>query len=137
MKLTLTSIKKKILEINDLEQAIIPTMAGEITVLASHVPIISALRPGILKLRFNDGKEEKFAIGGGVLETDGKTISIIADMVEDGAGLDIEEIKKKKEEAKRLMSEISSSGKITDMERYIEIELEFLKESAKERLTIG
>jgi F0F1-type ATP synthase epsilon subunit len=63
MKLTLISVKKKVLEIDNLEQAIIPTKAGEITVLSSHVPLISALRPGILKLKF-EGNVEKFAIGG-------------------------------------------------------------------------
>ncbi|HBA44722.1 TPA: hypothetical protein DEG21_00005 [Patescibacteria group bacterium] len=52
MKLTLISVKKKVLEIDNLEQAIIPTKAGEITVLSSHVPLISGLRPGILKLKF-------------------------------------------------------------------------------------
>ena len=136
MKLTLTSIKKKILDIDNLEQAIIPTKAGEITVLASHVPLISALKPGILRLRF-DGKEEKFAIWWGVLETDWKMISIIADMVEDWTWLNIEEIKRKKDEAKRLMAEMNASWKNMDINRYIELELEYLKESAKEQLAIG
>ncbi|MCK9272299.1 ATP synthase F1 subunit epsilon [Candidatus Gracilibacteria bacterium] len=136
MKLTLISVKKKVLEIDNLEQAIIPTKAGEITVLSSHVPLISALRPGILKLKF-EGNVEKFAIGGGVIETDGTNLTIIADMVDDGAGLNLEEIKAKKDEAKKLMEEMSASEKKMDMDRYIELELEYLKESAKEQLAIG
>ncbi|EKD66756.1 MAG: hypothetical protein ACD_49C00014G0010 [uncultured bacterium (gcode 4)] len=136
MKLTLISVKKKVLEIDNLEQAIIPTKAGEITVLSSHVPLISGLRPGILKLKFG-WSEEKFAIGGWVLETDGVNLTIIADMVDDWAGLNLEEIKAKKDEAKKLMEEMSSSGKKMDMDRYIELELEYLKESAKEQLAIG
>lgn len=136
MKLTLTSIKKKVLEIDNLEQAIIPTKSGEITILSSHVPLISALRPGILKIKY-DGKEEKYAIWWGVLETDWIELKILADMIEDWIGFNLEEIKRKKDEAKRLMSEMNSSWKNIDMNRYIEIELEYLKESAKERLAIG
>lgn len=135
MKLTLISIKKKVLEIDNLEQAIIPTKAGEITVLSSHVPLISALRPGILKLKFG-GKEEKYAIWGWVLETDGVNLSIMADMVDDWAWLNLEEIKAKKEEAKKLMNEMSSTWKKIDMDRYIELEMEYLRESAKEQLAI-
>lgn len=135
MKLTLISVKKKVLEIDNLEQAIIPTKAGEITVLSSHVPLISALRPGILKLKFG-GNVEKFAIGGWIIETDWANLTIIADMVDDWAGLNLEEIKAKKVEAKKLMEEMSSSGKKMDMDRYIELELEYLKESAMEQLAI-
>ncbi len=135
MKFTLTSIKKKILEIDNLEQAIIPTKAGEITVLSSHVPLISALKPGILKIKF-DWKEQKFAVWGWVVEIDWKHLSILADMVEDWVWLNLEEIKAKKLEAKKLMDEAISSWKKIDMERYIELELEYLKESAKEQLAI-
>ena len=135
MKFTLTSIKKKILEIDNLEQAIIPTKAGEITVLSFHVPLISALKPGILKIKF-DWKEQKFAVWGWVVEIDWKHLSILADMVEDWVWLNLDEIESKKLEAKKLMDEMNTSWKKMDMERYIELELEYLKESAKEQLAI-
>ena len=80
--------------------------------------------------------EEKYAIWGWVLETDGANLSIMADMVDDWAWLNLEEIKAKKEEAKKLMNEMSSTWKKIDMDRYIELEMEYLRESAKEQLAI-
>lgn len=133
MKLTLTSIKKRVLEVENIESATIPTKAWEITILKSHEPIISALKPWILKIRFN-GKEELYAIWGWILETDWTSLSIIADMVEDGRWLDIEEIRAKKEEAKKRLEKYKEENKTMDMDYYIELETEFLKESAKEQL---
>ncbi|MBP8017150.1 ATP synthase F1 subunit epsilon [Candidatus Gracilibacteria bacterium] len=135
MKLILISIKNKILDIDNLKSATIPTKAGEITVLENHEPIISALKPGILKISYNN-KEECFAVGGGVLEINGDKLTITADMVEPGDNLDIEEIKKKKFEAKKLMDSYRETNKQMDMDKYIELEFEFLKESAKEQLAL-
>jgi F0F1-type ATP synthase epsilon subunit len=136
MKLTLTSIKKRILEIDDFKSITIPTKAWEITILENHEPIISALKPWIMILRLNTWEEQLYAIWWWVLETDGKTLSLVADMVEDWAWLDIEEIKKKKEAAKILMEKYREENKTMDMWYYIELENQFLKESALESLAL-
>ncbi|MDD2565418.1 MAG: ATP synthase F1 subunit epsilon [Candidatus Gracilibacteria bacterium] len=135
MKFKLTSIKKKVLELDNIDSAIIPTKAGEITILDTHEPLISALKPGILRIKIGS-KEELYAIGGGVLETDGVSLNIIADMVEDGKGLDIEDIKAKKAEAKNLLEKYMEENRTMDMAYYIELETQFLKESAKEQLAL-
>lgn len=48
-------------------QVTVPTSSGEITVLPSHIPLISELRKGTLVAKAETG-EEKFHITGGVLE---------------------------------------------------------------------
>lgn len=135
MKLTLTSIKKKVLTIDKIDSATIPTKSWEITILDTHEPLISALSPWILKIVVS-WKEELFAIWWWVLETDWISLNIIADMVEDWKWLNAEEIKAKKEKAKMLMEKYKEENKIMDMDVYIEMEQEYLKESAKERLAI-
>ena len=135
MKLTLISIKKKVLEIDNLESAIIPTQSWEITILWKHEPLISALKPWILKIKFSS-KEELYAIWWWVLETDWEHLSILADMIEDWKWLDIEEIKDKKKKAKEMLDKYKEEWKEINMDRYIELEQEFLKESAKEQLAI-
>ncbi|EKD30182.1 MAG: F0F1 ATP synthase subunit epsilon [uncultured bacterium (gcode 4)] len=133
MHLTLVSISRKVLDLPSIEWVTIPTRDGEITVLPNHEPLITALTPGILIVR-TDGKESSYAIGGGVAEITANSVTITADMVEDGENLDIEAIRAKKEEARTLLGEYKSKGDVTDMETYIELEQQFLKESAKEQL---
>lgn len=46
-----------------------PGMAGELTVLSHHEPLITTLKAGDLRVRLNAGDQPKiFHIGGGVLE---------------------------------------------------------------------
>jgi ATP synthase F1 epsilon subunit len=135
MKFTLISIKKKILEIDNFNSVIIPTKSWEITILENHEPIISALKPGILKINYNS-KEELYAIWWWILEKNWDKLTIIADMVEEWVNLDLEEIKAKKMEAKKLMDSYKSENKQMNMDEYIELEFEFLKESAKEQLAL-
>lgn len=63
-------------------------------------------------------------------------MTVTADMVEDGENLDLDAIRAKKEEARRLLEEQRSMGNAMDMDTYIEIEQQFLKESALEQLAI-
>jgi hypothetical protein len=55
-------------------------------------------------------------------------------MVEDGVNLDIDAIRAKKEEAHKLLEEYKTKGDFMDIETYIELEQQFLKESAREQL---
>lgn len=62
MHLTLVSITRKILDLPSIKSVTIPTKDGEITILPNHMPLITALAPGILTVRF-DHKETSYAIG--------------------------------------------------------------------------
>jgi len=63
-------------------------------------------------------------------------VTITADMVDDGKNLDIDAIRAKKEEAQRLLEEYKNKGDSMNMETYIDLEQQFLRESAKEMLAI-
>ncbi|MDD2516080.1 MAG: ATP synthase F1 subunit epsilon [Candidatus Gracilibacteria bacterium] len=135
MKFQLISVNKKVLDLEKVDSVIVPTQSGEITILPKHVPLVSSLQPGVLIVKF-DKEIKKFAIGGGVVETDGKSIMVLADMVEDGAALDMTAIQAKKEELKKKIEEYKQTG-IMDMEKYIELEDEYLKQLVKEKLAGG
>lgn len=55
-------------------------------------------------------------------------------MVEDGAHLDINAVREKKEEARKLLEEYREKGESMDMDAYVELEQQFLRESAREQL---
>lgn len=133
MKFTLTSIAGSVVSTENAERVTIPTKDGEITVLTSHEPLFSALKPGVLTYVEN-GNTMSFVIGGGVLECHGNELNVIADMVEDGASLDTETIQSRKSALKREMDEYRKNHETADMDQLLEMEYEYLKESAKEQL---
>lgn len=135
MRFSLISITKKVLETQDATSITLPTKTGTITVLPKHEPIVAALNPGVLSVTIA-GKSSIYAIGGGVLETDGDTVTVLADMIEAHGTVDTAEAEKRKEEAARLLAEARSAG-TTDMETLIALEEEYMKEEARVKLASG
>lgn len=105
---------EKVIYDSPVESVSFPTMEGEITILPNHVPLISALKPGELKIR-RDGKEEFFHVTKGVAEVDGKTITLLTDAAERAEEIDEKRAEEARNKAKELMSQTR-----TDDEGYAE-----------------
>ncbi|OGH70094.1 MAG: ATP synthase F1 subunit epsilon, partial [Candidatus Magasanikbacteria bacterium RIFCSPHIGHO2_02_FULL_51_14] len=64
---------------DEIAQATIPTMDGEITILPDHVPLVSILKTGELRVKDKEG-EHVMALAGGFLEMRGNNeLVLLAD----------------------------------------------------------
>ena len=86
MQLIITSASGNILQVEVFHRITLMTEMGEITVLPNHEPLLSAIRPGIMTVEYEDtsGKmtTADFASGGGVINISPESITIVADMIE-------------------------------------------------------
>lgn len=103
------------------ESVSFPTVEGEITVLPNHIPIIAAIKAGELKIK-KDGKEEYFSVTRGVVEVDGKSITLLTDAGEKAEEIDEARAEEARNKAKELMSserkdEEAYSDALAQMER--------------------
>ena len=119
----------KVVYDGEVEGVSFPTVEGEITVLPGHIPIISAIKPGELKIK-KGGKIEFFAVAKGVIEVDGKRITMLADAAEKAEDIDEKRAEEARSKAKKLMAE-----KRGDEEGYTEAMAEL--ERALSRLKIA
>lgn len=88
LKLKIATPEKIIYE-NDILQVSIPTTTGEITVLPHHIPLVSVLIAGELKIRDVSG-DQVIAVAGGFLEIRGNNeVIILADNAERAEDIDI------------------------------------------------
>ena len=71
----------------DVEMVTLPGKEGEIGVYPNHVPLLTTLNPGELRV-LKDGKETYLAIGEGFVEVTGKSVSVLTDMALELAGID-------------------------------------------------
>ncbi|MBI2009188.1 ATP synthase F1 subunit epsilon [Candidatus Saccharibacteria bacterium] len=66
-------------------EVLVPTRAGVVSIFEQHMPMVSAAQPGVLSVRKKssdpDSAMENFAINGGIVEVDGKTVRFVADDV--------------------------------------------------------
>jgi len=82
LNLTIVTPEKTVYEAQ-VERVTVPTGSGEITVLARHIPLITTIDKGALKVIDESGDEKVFAVFGGVMEvmSDSRAV-IMADQTE-------------------------------------------------------
>ena len=70
---------------DDAYEVILPAQGGSIAVFEDHMPLISAAQPGVISIRQKqsdkDDDMKQFAVSGGILEVDGKTLRFLTDDV--------------------------------------------------------
>ena len=114
-KLEIVSPEKLFFSDDNIEEVVIPAYEGEMGILKDHIPIISFLKPGILKLYNSQNKEEKFYIEDGVVEFNDNCLTVLTSKISD-----IKDLKG------NMISEIISESEkkledqnISDNERYL------------------
>lgn len=91
-------------------QVIIPTVDGEITILAGHIPLITVIRSGELIISDEHGKHFKYAIVRGAVIVEKKnedtTVTLICDDAIESEKINIEI----EEEAMKRAEEVIKNG---------------------------
>ena len=94
---------EKVVYENDILQASIPTTSGEITILPNHIPLVSILQAGELKIKDKNG-EQAVAVSGGFLEIKpNNEVVILADNAERAEEIDIDRAEQARQRAEEQM----------------------------------
>jgi F-type H+-transporting ATPase subunit epsilon len=75
--------------------------AGELGIMPGHAPLLTSIKPGMVRLVKQNGEEEIIFLSGGILEVQPSLVNILADVAIRGGDLDEEAAV----EAKRLAEE--------------------------------
>ena len=63
-------------------EVVIPAVEGEIGILKDHIPIISFLKPGIIRV-FSESEEQNFYVEDGIVEFKDNTLSVLTSSIFD------------------------------------------------------
>lgn len=83
---------------------ILPGEAGELGIYPRHAPLITRIKPGIVRIKRVEGEEEHVFVAGGILEVQPTGVTVLADTAVRGRDLDeakASEALKRAEEARR------------------------------------
>jgi len=97
-----------------------PGVEGYFGVMAGHVPVITALRPGLLEYSDLTTNRHYVYIGGGFAEVQANKVTVIADEAEKAPEIDIAQAEQSLEAARRALRGEDSS--LTSVEAVIELE---------------
>ena len=101
----------------DADMVLIPGVLGEMGILPNHAPLLSTLKFGILKVRYQ-GKEEVFTVAGGVVEVQPDIVTVLADAAENVLEIDVA----RAEASRRRAEEYLKAGPPPDTDSYLAME---------------
>ena len=89
---------------------------GELGVYAGHTPLLTAIKPGMVKYTLSDGNEAFIYVSGGFLEVQPTVVTVLADVAIRGEELDQQRIlaaKRKVEESLSKANDVDLSAKLS------------------------
>jgi ATP synthase F1 epsilon subunit len=72
--------EKSFLSKENVSEVVVPAFEGEIGILKNHIPIISFLKPGIIKV-FTGTEEENYYVEDGIVEFKDNSLSILTSSI--------------------------------------------------------
>lgn len=98
LKLIIVSAEDKIFE-GDVTQLRATGIEGELGILPGHTPLLTVIKPGIIKFTLKNETEEVIYVSGGFLEIQPTVVTVLADVAIRGEELDAERILNAKRQA--------------------------------------
>ena len=95
----------------NVNEVILPAIEGEMGILKDHIPIISFLKPGLVKVYSKD-KEEIFYVEDGIVEFKENSLSILTSKIFNLREKDNSFIDKNIKDAEKLLEEENLSDQI-------------------------
>jgi F-type H+-transporting ATPase subunit epsilon len=115
--------EKSFLSRDNVSEVVIPAFEGEIGILKDHIPIISFLKPGIIKV-IQGSEEENFYVEDGIVEFKNNNLSILTSSIFNLNDLD----KSKQQNLLKEAEEEASKPEINDQSKYlVDQKIEVLK----------
>ena len=98
---------------SDTTEVTIPSFEGEMGILKDHIPLITFLRPGIIKIK--DQIERKYFVEDGTVEFSNNNLLILTSTAKEISNIDKKSLSSIIGKVEKKLSE----DKITDKERYL------------------
>jgi F-type H+-transporting ATPase subunit epsilon len=103
LKLEIVTPEEKVYS-EDVDMVTLPGAEGELGVYPKHVPVLTTLKPGELRV-LKDGRETAMAVGEGFVEIKADGVSVLTDMALETQKIDLEAAEKAVASAQAAMKE--------------------------------
>jgi F-type H+-transporting ATPase subunit epsilon len=108
----------------DVYEVILPTTDGNIAIFAQHMPLVTAVIPGVITVRHKkgdaDGARDVFATNGGVAEMTGRLLRLLVDEADHADTIVEKEAAEALAAAKKLKAEAKNAVELAHAETLID-----------------
>jgi len=78
---------------------------GELGIAPRHTPLLTRLKPGLVRVKLDEGQEEDYYVSGGLIEIQPHVVTVLADTAIRASHLDEAAAVQAKEEAERALAD--------------------------------
>lgn len=126
---------EKVVFKDDVDEVIIPTTTGEVTILPNHISLLTQIAPGELTIK-KAGKDQYLAVTGGFLEVAKNIVTLLADYAVRSEEIEVAKAQEAQKRAEKLMQEKTSDRDFAMAESQFKRALLELKVASKRRRKI-
>ncbi|MDR2129033.1 MAG: F0F1 ATP synthase subunit epsilon [Burkholderiaceae bacterium] len=87
---------------------VLPGEVGELGIYPKHIPLITRVKPGAVRIQTTGGKEELIFVAGGILEVQPNKVTVLSDTAIRGQDLDGEKAQAAKLQAEQVLKNAKS-----------------------------
>ena len=114
-KIEIVSPEKVIFSDKNVQETVLPSYEGEMGILKDHIPIISFLRPGIVKILKLSKNVNSFFVQDGIIEFYNNNLTILSSKIINIKNLNKEKIDQLITETEKILND----EKLNDDNRYL------------------
>jgi len=132
LKVDIVTAERVVLSEEGVDRLIVPGIEGELGVLPLHAPLLTTIKPGVL--RVVKGEEETtMAITGGFIEVRENRVTILADAAERGEEIDVARVEAARRRAEELLASREATVDVVKAEMALKRALARLKATEQVR----
>jgi len=113
-KIDIVNPEKSFLSKEDIIEVVVPAYEGEMGILKDHIPIISFLKPGIVKIKSKSG-EDSYYVEDGIIEFKDNNLTVLTSSIFNLKNME----KNKIQELLKIAEEETNNTEISDQAKYL------------------
>ena len=136
LKVEIVTAERSVFSEEGVDEVIAPGIEGELTVLPSHAPLLTMIKPGIMVLK-KGGEDIDLAVTGGFLEVRDDRVMILADAAERAEEIDVVAAEEARRQAERTLEERAGEEQLAAAAAQLQRALLHLRVAEKRRRKSG
>lgn len=110
---------ERLLVSEDVTQVVIPGTEGEMTVMPDHAPVMTTVKPGIVKVTTADGKVAPYVVFGGFADILPTGCTLLAESAVHVEDANREDVQKRIDDARSRMDTAEDDRERSDLAEYL------------------
>ncbi|UPA24162.1 F0F1 ATP synthase subunit epsilon [Shinella oryzae] len=110
---------ERLLVSGSVSEVVIPATEGEMTVMANHAPTMTTIKPGVVTVKFADGRKDRFVVFGGFADIIPTGCTLLAESAVHVDDFNVEQITRRVEAARAELAQATTDEHKFGIESYL------------------